>query len=93
MVKTTYNLYKLTKRKCLLCFFFSCRLEALRRKFSKYAYNDINFIGVNSKKWHSQLSLAMLTRRVTFSLYQSTHNNDVFQILNGQKDDVFIYDR
>ena len=30
---------------------------------------------------------------VNFPIHQATHTNDLFKLLGGRKDDVFVYDR
>ena len=30
---------------------------------------------------------------VNFPIHQATHTNDLFKVLGGRKDDVFVYDR
>ena len=30
---------------------------------------------------------------VNFPIHQATHTNDIFKLLGGHKDDVFVYDR
>jgi len=37
--------------------------------------------------------VSYLEERVQFPVYQAAPGNDVFQMLNGRKDDVYVYDR
>jgi len=68
-------------------------LEYLRQKFVRHGFEDVTFLGVNSKHWHAELMVSYLKERVRFPVYQAAHGNDVFRMLNGRKDDVYIYDR
>ncbi len=69
------------------------RLEALRQKLSSNGISDVLFLGVNSKRWHAQVMAAKLRQVVNFPIHQATHTNDIFKLLGGRKDDVFVYDR
>ena len=69
------------------------RLEALRQKLSSNGITDVSFLGVNSKRWHAQVMATKLREVVNFTIHQATHTNDIFKLLGGHKDDVFVYDR
>lgn len=68
-------------------------LETLLSHFHSYGMNDLEFIIVNSKLSHSQLRLGELEKRVSFKVYQETDEEEVWSIMEGGKDDMFIYDR
>lgn len=53
----------------------------------------LHVVGVNSRRWSADLMISELSSVVNFSVYQSTHRNDVWSRLGGYKDDVFVYDR
>jgi len=71
----------------------AANLEQLRQKFLRHGFEEVIFMGVNSKQWHSELMVQYLEERVQFPVYQAATGNDVFQTLNGRKDDVYVYDR
>ena len=73
------------------CSYF--RLEALRQKLSSNGFTDVSFLGINSKRWHAQVMATKLREVVNFTIHQATHTNDIFKLLGGHKDDVFVYDR
>lgn len=54
---------------------------------------DLEFIIVNSKLSHSQEKFYELQRRVSFGVYQETDEEEVWNLMEGGKDDMFIYDR
>lgn len=68
-------------------------MEALRQKLSSKGLTDVLFLGVNSKRWHAQVMASKLRDAVNFPIHQSTHTRDIFKLLGGRKDDVFVYDR
>jgi len=53
----------------------------------------LSFNGINSKQWHAQPLKNLIEERVNFPVYQASQENDVFQQLGGNKDDMFVYDR
>lgn len=55
--------------------------------------DDLDFIIVNSKMSHAQEKLHELTRRVSFNVYQETDEEEVWSVMEGGKDDMYIYDR
>lgn len=54
---------------------------------------DIAFLVVNSKKERSQKLLPELEARVSFPVYQETSDEEIWSVLRGGKDDMFVYDR
>lgn len=54
---------------------------------------DIAFLVVNSKKERSQKLLHRLEAKVSFPVYQETEHEEVWNVLSGGKDDMFVYDR
>lgn len=75
----------------MLC--ISRRLEHIRDRLADHGITDIKFIIVNSKYQHAVDNVGELARRVTFPVYQDTARNDIWQQLEGGKDDILIYDR
>jgi len=71
----------------------AANLEQLRQKFMRHGFEEVIFMGVNSKQWHSELMIDYLEERVQFPVYQAAPGNDVFLTLSGRKDDVYVYDR
>ncbi len=69
------------------------RLDDLRQKLSDDGVSDVHFLGVNSKKWHAQVLVSSLRRAVRYPVHQATHRSDLFRLLGGRRDDVFVYDR
>lgn len=43
--------------------------------------------------WHAKLLLSKLQDKVSFPVYQASPSNDIWSILGGYKDDIFVYDR
>lgn len=68
-------------------------LEALLNHFRSYGMNDLEFIIVNSKLSHSQDKLFELQKRVSFPVYQETEEEQVWSVMEGGKDDMYVYDR
>ncbi|XP_013784475.1 uncharacterized protein LOC106468587 [Limulus polyphemus] len=68
-------------------------LEGMLQYFRALGMDDLSFLVVNSKDFMSQLMRPHLKRRVTFPVYQETSNEEVWSVLNGGKDDMFVYDR
>lgn len=54
---------------------------------------DVAFLVVNSKKERSQKLLPELEARVSFPVYQETSDEEIWSVLRGGKDDMFVYDR
>ncbi|PRD30179.1 UNVERIFIED_CONTAM: sepp1b [Trichonephila clavipes] len=68
-------------------------LESLQKHFRTYGMNDLEFIIVNSNLPHSQMVLHELTNRVTFDVYQDTIEKNIWGLMEGGKDDIYVYDR
>ncbi|GFS40135.1 hypothetical protein NPIL_350401 [Nephila pilipes] len=68
-------------------------LESLLKHFRTYGMNDLEFIIVNSNLPHSQAVLPELTNRVTFDVYQDTVEKNIWGLMEGGKDDIYVYDR
>ncbi|XP_076355808.1 uncharacterized protein LOC143249579 [Tachypleus tridentatus] len=68
-------------------------LEGMLQYFRALGIDDLSFLVVNSKDVMSQLMRPYLNRRVTFPVYQETSNEEVWSVLKGGKDDMFVYDR
>ena len=68
-------------------------LENMLRFLRKSGLKDINFIVINSKDMDAKQKFKELSQKVTFGLYQETEEELVWNVLDGGKDDMFIYDR
>ena len=68
-------------------------LENMLRFLRKSGLKDINFIVINSKDLDSKQKFRELSQKVSFSLYQESEEELVWNVLDGGKDDMFIYDR
>lgn len=72
-------------------------LNELRLNLARNTNNDrrvgLHVVGVNSRHWSAKLMINELSTMVNFSVYQSTHQNNVWSRLGGYKDDLFVYDR
>ncbi|CAL1265796.1 unnamed protein product [Larinioides sclopetarius] len=55
--------------------------------------NDLEFMIVNSNLPHSQAVLHDLESRVTFPVYQDTVEKNIWGLMQGGKDDIYVYDR
>lgn len=53
----------------------------------------LHVIGLNSRHWPGQLMLTELANDINFTIYQSTHKNDLWSRLGAMKDDILVYDR
>uniref|UniRef100_A0A090X7U9 Putative selenoprotein p ixodes scapularis selenoprotein p n=1 Tax=Ixodes ricinus TaxID=34613 RepID=A0A090X7U9_IXORI len=85
---TLVALLKATRPFCLQQ---ASSLEALLLKLRARNLSDVQFLVVNSLD--SAAEVRELERRVSFPVYQETANEPVWSVLEGDKDDVFIYDR
>ncbi|KFM72056.1 Selenoprotein Pb, partial [Stegodyphus mimosarum] len=54
---------------------------------------DLQFIIVNHKASHAQELLHELQERVSFDVYQETEVEPVWDVMEGGKDDMYVYDR
>lgn len=52
-----------------------------------------NFIIINSKDSLAREKINELYKRVNFTVYQESDQEPIWDILDGGKDDMFIYDR
>ena len=49
--------------------------------------------GVNSHQWHARLMGGLLRGAVDFPVYQDQTEGNVWTLLGGRRDDVFVYDK
>ena len=49
--------------------------------------------GVNSHQWHSRLMGSLLRGAVEFPVYQDQADVNVWRLLGGRRDDVYVYDK
>ncbi|KAG8194047.1 hypothetical protein JTE90_028389 [Oedothorax gibbosus] len=68
-------------------------LESLRKHFRTYGMTDLRFMIVNSNLQHAQQIVHELQNRVSFDVHQDTKENNVWGLLEGGKDDIYVYDR
>ncbi|PIK33681.1 putative selenoprotein P [Apostichopus japonicus] len=68
-------------------------LESLRLAFIEGGNSDIKFLIVNMKGTYPTLYSYLLTERVNFPVYQDTDSLNIWSLLDGEKDDMLIYDR
>uniref|UniRef100_A0A3B3DYY8 Selenoprotein P N-terminal domain-containing protein n=1 Tax=Oryzias melastigma TaxID=30732 RepID=A0A3B3DYY8_ORYME len=71
-------------------------LDGLHKKLQGQGLTDVVFMVVNHQGEQAQRLHPLLQERLSqdIALYkQHKHQPDVWQILNGEKDDFFIYDR
>lgn len=71
--------------------FVQCRLETIRQEYIAHGRTEISFMIVNSKEAPEQIG--QLSSRANFPVYQDTDATNIWNKLNGGKDDVLIYDR
>uniref|UniRef100_A0A8C2VF43 Selenoprotein P N-terminal domain-containing protein n=1 Tax=Chinchilla lanigera TaxID=34839 RepID=A0A8C2VF43_CHILA len=79
-----------------LCILQASRFEDLRVKLEKEGYSNISYVIVNHQGIDSQLKYIHLKNQVSDHIpvyQQEEHQTDVWTLLNGNKDDFFIYDR
>lgn len=72
------------------------RLEDLRVRLEQQGYLNISYVVVNHQGLSSRLKYMHLKTKVSqhIPVYQQEENEtDVWTLLNGNKDDFFIYDR
>ncbi|PIK33682.1 putative selenoprotein P-like [Apostichopus japonicus] len=69
------------------------KLESLRSALVGEGYSDVTFMGVNLKGSWTSRYISILEGRVSFPVYQDTDALDIWTKLDGEKDDVLIYDR
>ena len=74
-------------------FFLFFRLEQIRRQLQAYNIINIKFLVINSKESHAVDNVGEIARRVSFPVYQDTDSQGLWELLQGGKDDIFIYDR
>ncbi|CAK6950611.1 selenoprotein Pa isoform X3 [Scomber scombrus] len=71
-------------------------MDGLRRKLESRGLKDVTYMVINHQGAQAQQLHSMLEQRLSASitLYrQLEHQPDVWQTLNGEKDDFLIYDR
>lgn len=71
-------------------------MEDLRVKLEEQGFSNISYAIVNHQGISSRLKYMHLKNKVSehISVYQQEENQtDVWTLLNGNKDDFFIYDR
>lgn len=86
-------LHKVLSSNIMIFFKLSSRLETLLNHFRSYGLNDLEFIIVNSKLSHAQERLHELKNRVSFEVLQETEEEEVWNLMQGGKDDMYVYDR
>lgn len=69
------------------------KLDQIRVRFSGNVEPKFRFIGINSRHWPSNMMINKFHSKVNFTIFQSTHGNDLWSRIGGTQDDVFIYDR
>lgn len=72
---------------------YDFRLGRLHHRLLKLGLRDLSMVGVNSRHQMARLMLNPLRQTVSFNVLQDSHNDGIWSMLNGQKDDVFVYDR
>ncbi|CAL8345043.1 unnamed protein product [Lota lota] len=71
-------------------------MDSLRQKLENQGLVNVNYMVVNHQGMQAQRLHSMLTTRLSSSikLYkQGDQDADVWQALNGEKDDFLVYDR
>ncbi|NWI95376.1 SEPP1 protein, partial [Pitta sordida] len=79
-----------------LCLLQASRLEDLRVKLENEGLVNISYVVVNHQGAQSQKEIHLLQESVSdyITVYQQEeHQDDVWTVLNGNKDDFLIYDR
>lgn len=75
---------------------FPHRIDGLRQKLETQGLNDVVYMVINHQGEQAQRLHPLLAQRLSdkISLYkQGEQQPDVWQTLNGKKDDFIIYDR
>uniref|UniRef100_A0A3Q0R7W6 Selenoprotein P2 n=1 Tax=Amphilophus citrinellus TaxID=61819 RepID=A0A3Q0R7W6_AMPCI len=75
---------------------FTCRIGGLRDKLNRNNLTDVSFIIVNEREPHSRAMYWALKRSAPHGVpvyQQEPLQNDVWEALDGDKDDFLIYDR
>lgn len=67
-------------------------LDHLRAKLEGNGV-PLDIVGVNTRHWPARLMATEMSKRVNFSVFQSTPKLHYWSQLGGLKDDVFVYDR
>jgi len=67
-------------------------VDDIRENLIGANYNNVSFLGINSKKWHSRLRVSHLRDRAHFPVYQSTHKEDLFHKYAMKKGDILVLD-
>lgn len=74
----------------------SCSIGGLRDKLNRSNLTEVSFMIVNEREAMSRLNYWKLKRRAPpgVPVYQQTpFQNDVWEALDGDKDDFLVYDR
>lgn len=66
-------------------------LDRLKQKLEEEGLPVLMF-GINAHHRASQLMASQLSQLVNFTVYQSSHDHQLWSKIGGMKDDVFIYD-
>lgn len=74
-----------------MCQHQAAGLETIRQEYIAQGRTEISFMIVNSKEVPEQIG--QLSSRTNFPVYQDTNATNIWNKLNGGKDDVLIYDR
>ncbi|XP_053325007.1 selenoprotein Pb-like [Spea bombifrons] len=86
----------LLQASCGFCLVQAASMGPLREKLSSHGLTDITYMIVNDQSFYSELLYPELKRRAPAGVpvYQQIPNQkDVWEALNGDKDDFLIYDR
>uniref|UniRef100_A0A096M0U7 Selenoprotein P N-terminal domain-containing protein n=1 Tax=Poecilia formosa TaxID=48698 RepID=A0A096M0U7_POEFO len=79
----------------MFCLVQASRIDGLRQKLETQGLNDVVYMVINHQGEQAQRLHPMLAERLSdkISLYkQGEQQPDVWQALNGKKDDFIIYD-
>lgn len=71
---------------------FTHSLDALGKRLRG---DDVPVVvyGVNSHQWHARLMGSWLRGAVDFPIYQDQADVNVWTLLGGNRDDVFVYNK
>ncbi|XP_071984053.1 selenoprotein Pb-like [Engystomops pustulosus] len=86
----------LLQASCGFCLVQAANMGPLRDKLTNRGLTNISYIIVNDQSYLSKLMLRELRRRAPAGIpvyQQLPHQEDVWEILGGSKDDFLIYDR
>uniref|UniRef100_A0A8C5QJM4 Selenoprotein P N-terminal domain-containing protein n=1 Tax=Leptobrachium leishanense TaxID=445787 RepID=A0A8C5QJM4_9ANUR len=86
----------LLQASCSFCLVQAANMGPLIKKLAGLGLDDISYMIVNDKSDNSQILFPVLQQRAPSGMpvYQQTpEQDDVWEMLNGDKDDFLIYDR